>query len=139
MTVEPILITSHGGTGESKSRPIKIVMRTKEDKGNVMKNLGRLKGTERFFRKVSIKDDYTTLEREEIRLLTERAKKQRTDNPEKVFKVRGNSKRVESDVISKELGETMHSVEVTNDNNTAVHEGISYIQESNLVIRAILK
>ena len=67
-------------------------MKTKADKENVMKNLGHLKGTERFFGKISVKDDYTTHEREEIRLLTERAKNLTTDNPDKIFKVRGNSK-----------------------------------------------
>ena len=69
-------------------------MKTKADKDNIMKNLGRLKGTERFFGKISVKDDYTTHEREEIRLLTERAKKQSEENPDKIFKVRGNSKNI---------------------------------------------
>ena len=91
-TSEPALITRLGEPNESKSRPIKIVMKTIADKGIVMKNLCRLKGTERFFGKISVKDDYTTQEREEIRLLTERAKKQSNDNPERIFKVRGNSK-----------------------------------------------
>ena len=57
-----------------------------------MKNLGRLKGTERYFGKISVKDDYTTNERDQIRLLTERAKQLSIENPEKEFKVRGNSK-----------------------------------------------
>ena len=77
---------------EFKSRPLKIVLKSAAEKANVMKNLGRLKGTERYFGKISVKDDYTTSEREEIRLLTERAKKETAENPEKVFKVRGNSK-----------------------------------------------
>ena len=67
-------------------------MKTKEEKSNVMENLGRLKGTERYFGKISIKDDYTASEREEIKLLTERAKEQSAHNPDRVFKVRGNSK-----------------------------------------------
>ena len=89
---EPTLITRLGEPNDTKSRPIKIVMKTTADKDTVMKNLCRLKGTERFFGKISVKDDYTTQEREEIRLLTERAKKQSNDNLERIFKVRGNSK-----------------------------------------------
>ena len=91
-TSEPSLITRLGEPKESKSRPIKLVMKTKADKEKVMKNLGRLKGTERFFGKISVKDDYTTQEREEIRLLTEKAKQQSTDNSDRIFRVRGNSK-----------------------------------------------
>ena len=91
-TSEPSLITRLGEPNESKSRPIKIVMKSKADKEKVMKNLGSLKGTERLFGKISVKDDYTTQEREEIRLLTEKAKQQSKDNSDKIFKVRGNSK-----------------------------------------------
>ena len=92
VTSKPTLIVRLGKPNDSKSRPIKIVMNTKSDKEKVMKNLGRLKGTERYFGKISVKDDYTTQERECIRLLTERAKKQATDNPERIFRVRGDSK-----------------------------------------------
>lgn len=88
----PTLITRLGEPNESRSRPIKLVMKSADEKDNVMKNLGRLKGTERYFGKISVKDDYTTSEREEIRLLTERAKKETAENPDKFFKVRGNSK-----------------------------------------------
>jgi len=88
----PTLVTRLGEPNESKNRPIKIVMKTKEDKDNVMKNLGLLKGTERYFGKISVKDDYTTSERDEIRLLTERAKKQSAEDTGKIYKVRGNSK-----------------------------------------------
>ena len=84
----PTLVTRLGKQNESRTRPIKITMKTKE----VMENLGRHKGTERYFGKISIKDDYTASEREEIKLLTERAKEQSMHNPDRVFKVRGNSK-----------------------------------------------
>ena len=77
---------------EHRPRPIKIVMKSKEDKDNVMKNLGRLKGTERYFGKISVKDDYTTNEREQIRMLTQQAVKQTEESPDRSYKVRGNSK-----------------------------------------------
>ena len=91
-TSEPVLITRVGVRNESKSRPIKIVMKTVADKEKVMKNLGRLKETEQLFGKISVKDDYTAQEREEIRLLTEKAKQQSTGNEDRIFKVRGSSK-----------------------------------------------
>ena len=90
--VAPSSITRLGESKDSKCRPIKIVMKTKEDKDKVMANLGRLKGTERYFGKISVKDDYTSNERDQIRKLTEEAKKLSEDNQEKVFKVRGNQK-----------------------------------------------
>ena len=68
------------------------MLKCKADKDSVMKNLGRLKGTERFFGKISVKDDYTTQERENIRQLTDRAKMQSNENPDRIFKVRGDSK-----------------------------------------------
>ena len=72
---------------------MKIVMKTKDDKEKVMRNLGRLKGTERYFGKISVKDDYTSNERDQIRKLTEQAKHQSEENKDnKVFKVRGNAK-----------------------------------------------
>ena len=91
-TSEAVLITSLDVRNESKSRPIKIVMKTVADKEKVMKNLGRLKETEQLFGKISVKDDYTAQEREEIRLLTEKAKQQSTGNEDRIFKVRGSSK-----------------------------------------------
>ena len=57
-----------------------------------MKNLGRLKGTERFFGRISVKDDYTTNEREQIRMLTQQAAKQTEESPDRSYKVRGDSK-----------------------------------------------
>ena len=57
-----------------------------------MSNLGRLKGTETYFCKISIKDDHTANEREQIRMLTEEAKKRSAESPDRAFKVRGNSK-----------------------------------------------
>ena len=90
--VEPTLVTRLGKKSEGRSRPIKVVLKNKADKNIIMKNLVHLKGTERYFGKISVKDDYTTQERENIRLLTETAKAQSIENPTRVFKVRGDSK-----------------------------------------------
>ena len=72
LSVKPNFITRLGVKSKDKNRPIKIVLKSKSDKDSVMKNLGRLKGTEDFFGKISVKDDYTTQERDSIRKLTER-------------------------------------------------------------------
>ena len=90
--VAPVSITRLGEPKETRMRPIKIVLKSEEDKDKVMSNLGRLKGTERYFGKISIKDDHTSNEREQIRMLTEEAKKKSAENPDREFKVRGNSK-----------------------------------------------
>ena len=88
----PVSIARLGEPKDTKKRPIKIVMKSQEDKDKVMSSLGRLKGTERYFGKISVKDDYTTNEREQIRMLTEEAKQKSEGSPDREFKVRGNSK-----------------------------------------------
>ena len=57
-----------------------------------MKSLGRLKGTERYFGKISVKDDYTSNEREQIRKLTDQANEKSESSSDRTYKVRGNSK-----------------------------------------------
>lgn len=90
--VSPTSISRLGAPKEDGNRPIKLVMKTKEDKDKVMSNLGRLKNTERYFGKISLKDDYTASEREQIRLLTVEASKKRAEKPERDFRVRGDAK-----------------------------------------------
>ena len=92
LNMVPTLVVRLGKSTEGKNRPIKIVMKSKEEQNRIMENLHHLKGTERYFGKISIKDDYTISEREEIKLLTERAKEQSTQNPERFYRVRRNSK-----------------------------------------------
>ena len=67
-------------------------MKTIGDQEKVMKNLKRLKGSENEFGKISVKEDYTTNERDQIRRLNVQAKKLSDENPEKIFKVRSDSK-----------------------------------------------
>ena len=67
-------------------------MKSTEDKQKVMSNLGRLKNTERYFDRISFKDDYTSNEREQIRTLTNEAKKKSEESQERDFRVRGDSK-----------------------------------------------
>lgn len=90
--VEPSSIVRLGAPKEDRYRPINLVMKSKEDKEMVTNNLGKLKNTERFFGKISLKDDHTINEREQIRMLTTEAAKKRDENPDRDFRVRGDSK-----------------------------------------------
>ena len=80
------------GKGASKRRPIKVVMKSKEDKGSVMKNLSKLKGTVDEFGKISITEDYTQTEREKLKQWIEDAKAKSKNDSQYTYKVRGDPK-----------------------------------------------
>ena len=83
-----------GKRNESKSRPIKLKMSTLNEKKSVMSNLSKLKQAPENFRKISVTDDYTEKEREEIRKMVNEAKNKtesRSDG-KYIFKVRGSPK-----------------------------------------------
>ena len=67
-------------------------MKSKDDKNKVMSNLKELKGTEDEFGRISVKDDYTTNERDEIKALTEKARVKSSQDTNHIYKVRGDSK-----------------------------------------------
>ena len=67
ITQKPESVTRLGNPTDTKKRPIKVVMKMKEDKEKVMKNLGRLRGTIDYFGKISVTEDYTQSEREQLR------------------------------------------------------------------------
>ena len=73
-------------------RPLKIVMKSVDDKSKIMSNLRHLKGTEEEFGKLSVKDDYTNHEREEIKAWVQKAKAKSENDPDRVYKVRGDPK-----------------------------------------------
>ena len=88
----PASVARLGKANERKRRPIKLVMKCKEDKIKVLKNLNKLKGTEDELGKISITDDYTETEREEIKHWVMKAKEKTVQDPDKVYKVRGDPK-----------------------------------------------
>ena len=57
-----------------------------------MGNLNQLKGTEDVFGRISITEDYTELEREEIKSWVNKAKDMSTKDQEHLYKVRGTPK-----------------------------------------------
>ena len=86
--------TRIGKPSDTKSRPLKVIMRNLNDKELVMNNLNKLKNAEDRFRKISITDDYTNEEREAIRIkVTEAKNKTEVEGGESfIWKVRGSPK-----------------------------------------------
>ena len=82
----PKSITRLGESNESKKRPLKIVMKTIDDKTKIMSSLNRLKGTEEIFGKISIREDYTNSERDEIKTWVQKAKDKSEIDPEHIYK-----------------------------------------------------
>ena len=85
-------ITRLGQPNDKKKRPIKIVMQTNTEKDQVMANLRQLKGTETDFGKISITNDHTKTERDQIREMSEKAKEKSKDDKVHIYKVRGDPK-----------------------------------------------
>ena len=81
-----------GNPDGSKKRPIKVVMKTKEDKQKVMINLRKLNGTIDEFGKISVTEDSTQSERGQLRKWSNDAKKKSADDPKFEYKVRGDPK-----------------------------------------------
>ena len=92
ITQKPESVTRLGNSNNLKKRPIKVVMKVKEDKQNVMRNLRKLKGTIDEFGRISVTEDYTQSEREQLRKWSDDAKKKSADDAEFDYKVRGDPK-----------------------------------------------
>ena len=67
-------------------------MTTKQGKYDVLQNLRKLKGSEEIFGKISVTDDYTVNEREQIKRYVEDAKAKSTNDVKNVWLVRGDPK-----------------------------------------------
>ena len=84
------------GKNQTGHRPIKVVLENENDKAKIMGNLSTLKDYPAY-RKVSIMDDYTPTERQQIKIWSEKAKHKNEEEPEKekfIWKVRGSPKNV---------------------------------------------
>lgn len=92
MHVTPESVIRVGASNESKSRPIKVTMKSKADKQKIMSRLSRLKGTEEEFGKISITEDYTKTERDLIKSWNANAKKKSSEDDKYDYKVRGDPK-----------------------------------------------
>ena len=94
VAAKPDSVTRLGRRNDTKSRPIKVKMKNQNDKDLIMCNLRKLKLGSEKFQKVSVTDDYTVKEREEIRKkVVEAKRKTETEgNGKYIFKVRGTPK-----------------------------------------------
>lgn len=83
-----------GKLDDDKIRPMKVTLESEKLKDLFMKRLPNLKNAEQQdFKKISITDDYTVSERNEIRSWVEKAKeKNRDESGQYVWKVRGSPK-----------------------------------------------
>ena len=75
-----------------KSRPIKLVMSTVDEKNLVMSRLPNLKAAEDQYRRISVRDDYTPDERVMIRTLNEKAQQLNKAENTNEWKLRGSPK-----------------------------------------------
>ena len=73
-----------------RTRPIRLRMETHEEKGKFMSMLGKLKYGPEVLHKISITDDYTQEERDEIRQWVEEAKTRTKSGEGCIWKVRGS-------------------------------------------------
>ena len=89
---KPGSITRLGKPNETNKRTMKIAMISKQDKEHVMSNLNKLKDTEEIFGKIRITDDYTSTEREQIRMWVKKAEQKSSTDTERVYQVRGDPK-----------------------------------------------
>ena len=89
---QPESFTRLGKPNKNKRRTIKVTMKNNQDKENVMSNLRRLKDYAKEFGKISVTDDYTSGEREQIRCWVKKAEEKSSKDPEYVYRVGGNPK-----------------------------------------------
>ena len=95
VTSTPESIVRLGTIRPEKIRPLKLKMRSVEDKSVLMSRLPNLKKAEDIYRKVSITDDYTVEERDEIRKYVQDSKtanEKESPDSKYVWKVRGDPK-----------------------------------------------
>ena len=88
-------LTAHrlGTKNSDRQRPLKVIMKTIEEKHELMSRLGLLSGAEYDFKNISVTDDYTIAEREEIRQWVTMAKeKSKNEIHDYVWKARGTPK-----------------------------------------------
>ena len=88
----PKHIVRLGPRSDEKTRPVKLVMESENDKDTIMARLGNLKNAEDVFRKISIREDYTREEREMVRDMVKKAAEKNDAGNTQEWKVRGTPK-----------------------------------------------
>jgi predicted nucleic acid-binding Zn-ribbon protein len=78
-----------GARNSNTNRPLKLVMKTMEEKKQVQSRLVNLKEAEVTYRKVSVRDDYTQRERKLVSNMIGQAKERNDNENTNTWKVRG--------------------------------------------------
>ena len=81
-----------GQRAEGKTRPVKLVLASENEKDTIMARLGNLKNADDPYRKVSIREDYTIEEREMVRDMVKQAAEKNDAENTREWKVRGTPK-----------------------------------------------
>ena len=89
---EPKSFSRIGKKDAKNKRTLKVIMKSNQGKINVLQNLRKLKGREEIFGKISVTDDHTVNEREQIKRYVEDAKAKSSNDAENVWRVRGDPK-----------------------------------------------
>lgn len=97
VTTEPETVVRLGNVPEipvgNKIRPLKIKFNSPEEKAQMMSRLSNLKKAEAKFKKISITDDYTIEERQEIKRFVDEAKRRNsTEEGNFYWRTRGSQK-----------------------------------------------
>ena len=90
--VLPTSIVRLGKIEPGKNRPVKLAMKSADDKEKVMSSLKKLKDADAAYHGLSIRDDYTIEERELIRKFVQDAAKRNETENTTAWKVRGTPK-----------------------------------------------
>ena len=69
-----MVVATRGRRYKKYLKVLKVLMENKHEKDKVMSNLRQLKGTEMEFGKISVTEDHTIEERQEIKTWVEKAK-----------------------------------------------------------------
>ena len=72
---EPKSTTRLGSAANNKRRPLRLTMNTEEEKNKIMARIPNLKNADDTLKNISVTDDYTVDERNEIKSWVEKAKK----------------------------------------------------------------
>ena len=76
-----------------RARPIKICMKTLEEKERVMARLANLRNADDKYKRISTKEDYSWEERQRIREWVSKAEEKNKEEQTSDWKVRGNPKK----------------------------------------------
>ena len=90
--VAPKQIVRLGIANADKKRPVKVILKSAEDKEAIVSNLNKLKNASANIRGISVRDDYTIEERNLIKMMNDEAKKRNQADNVTHWKVRGTPK-----------------------------------------------